>query len=32
MGKVWQLKRWVVVWSEERKCGRGGFILWEIGL
>ena len=22
VGKVWQLKRWVVVWWEERQCGQ----------
>ena len=33
VGKVWQLIRWVIVWSEERQCrGRGGFNFVEVGL
>ena len=32
VGKVLQLKRWVVVWSKERQCGQRGegkaSILW----
>ena len=32
VGKVWQLKKWVVVCSEERQCGQRGegevSILW----